>query len=116
MFFAFWLSHVPPRRLPAFWDFVTAALAPGGRAVFVDDRPAGAAHEDALAGHPVPAAMRRCGDGSRHRIVKVFHDAPTLAADLSPLGWSARVRTVAGHFTGVAETPEAGAPAPRPLP
>src|SRR5262245_53950963 len=56
VFFAFWLSHVPPRRLPAFWDSVAGALAPGGRAVFVDDGPPGAAYEDVLAGHPVPAA------------------------------------------------------------
>jgi demethylmenaquinone methyltransferase/2-methoxy-6-polyprenyl-1,4-benzoquinol methylase len=116
VFFAFWLSHVPPRRLPAFWDFVADALAPGGRAVFVDDGPAGAAYEDVLAGAPVPAAVRRLDDGSRHRIVKVFHDARTLTADLSARGWSARIRTVAGHYIGVAEPQEAGPPAPQPHP
>ncbi|WP_436846569.1 class I SAM-dependent methyltransferase [Streptomyces niveus] len=77
VFFAFWLSHVPPARLVGFWDTVAAALVPGGKVVFVDD-------------------------GSRYRVVKVFHDPRALAGDLSALGWSVGVRTV-----GVAEPPVA---------
>lgn len=103
VFFAFWLSHVPPARLPAFWNTVAGALAPGGRAVFVDDGPAMAAEEEVVADHPVPAAVRRLDDGSKYRIVKVFHDARTLTDDLTALGWSARIRTVAGNFIGIAE-------------
>ncbi|WP_405613913.1 class I SAM-dependent methyltransferase [Streptomyces sp. NBC_01508] len=107
VFFAFWLSHVPPARLPDFWDAVAAALAPGGRAVFVDDGPAVAAEEEVLADQPAPAALRRLGDGSRYRVVKVFHDARTLDDDLTARGWSVRVRSVAGQFVGVAEPPAA---------
>jgi len=103
VFFAFWLSHVPPKRLPAFWNTVADALAPGGRAVFIDDGPAAAAEEDVLAEHPVPTAVRRLDDGSEYRIVKVFHDARTLTGDLTALGWSVRIRPTAGHFTGIAE-------------
>jgi demethylmenaquinone methyltransferase/2-methoxy-6-polyprenyl-1,4-benzoquinol methylase len=114
VFFAFWLSHVPPGRLPAFWDFVAGVLAPGGRAVFVDDGPAGAAHEGVLAGHPVPTAVRRLDDGSRHRVVKVFHEPRTLMSDLTALGWSARVRTTAGHLIGEAEPTEVAARAAQP--
>ncbi|WLW51591.1 class I SAM-dependent methyltransferase [Streptomyces sp. YU58] len=105
VFFAFWLSHVPPARLPAFWNTVAAALAPGGRAVFVDDGPAAAAHEELLARHPTPTALRRLDDGSRHRIVKVFHDPSTLTRDLTALGWSARVCPRGNTFVGVAEPP-----------
>jgi SAM-dependent methyltransferase len=36
VFFAFWLTHVPPARFAAFWSLVGAALAPGGVACFVD--------------------------------------------------------------------------------
>ncbi|GGS14771.1 hypothetical protein GCM10010252_62820 [Streptomyces aureoverticillatus] len=103
VFFAFWLSHVPPARPPDFWDSVAAALAPGGRAVFIDDGPAWAGEEEVVADRPVPAAVRRLQDGSRHRIVKVFHDARTLTDDLTALGWSAQVRPFGGHFIGVAE-------------
>lgn len=107
VFFAFWLSHVPPTRLADFWNFVAAALTPGGRAIFIDDGPAGAAEEEVLAGNTVPAAMRRLDDGSRYRIVKVFHDARTLTDDLTALGWSVRIRTVAANFIGIAEPPAA---------
>ncbi|MFF4800779.1 class I SAM-dependent methyltransferase [Streptomyces sp. NPDC001351] len=103
VFFAFWLSHVPPARLPRFWSTVAEALAPGGKVIFIDDGPAEAATEDVLADHPVPAAVRRLDDGSEYRIVKVFHDARALTRDLAALGWSVRIRPVAGHFIGIAE-------------
>jgi demethylmenaquinone methyltransferase/2-methoxy-6-polyprenyl-1,4-benzoquinol methylase len=103
VFFAFWLSHVPPARLPRFWSTVAEALAPGGKVIFIDDGPAGAASEDVLADHPVPAAVRRLDDGSKYRIVKVFHEARALTGDLTALGWSVRIRTVAGQFIGIAE-------------
>ncbi|MFE9884939.1 class I SAM-dependent methyltransferase [Streptomyces scopuliridis] len=106
VFFAFWLSHVPPARLPDFWNTVAAALAPGGRAIFIDDGPAEAAKEEILADQSVPAAVRRLDDGSQYRIVKVFHDAQTLTDDLTALGWSVRIRPVAGNFiVGIAEPP-----------
>jgi SAM-dependent methyltransferase len=106
VFFAFWLSHVPPARLPDFWNTVAAALAQGGRAIFIDDGPAAAAQEEVLADQPVPAAVRRLDDGSRYRIVKVFHDARALMEDLTALGWSVRIRPGTGNFTvGIAEPP-----------
>ncbi|MFI0735909.1 class I SAM-dependent methyltransferase [Streptomyces sp. NPDC021225] len=105
VFFAFWLSHVPPTRLPDFWNTVAAALAPGGRAIFIDDGPAAAAEEEVLANQPAPAALRRLDDGSQYRIVKVFHDVRTLTDDLTALGWSVRIRPVAGNFIGIAEPP-----------
>jgi demethylmenaquinone methyltransferase/2-methoxy-6-polyprenyl-1,4-benzoquinol methylase len=109
VFFAFWLSHVPPARWPDFWNSVAAALTPGGKAIFVDDGPAEAAHEEVLADQAVPAVLRRLDDGSRYRIVKVFHDARTITGDLTALGWSVRVRSVGGNFiVGIAEPPANG--------
>jgi demethylmenaquinone methyltransferase/2-methoxy-6-polyprenyl-1,4-benzoquinol methylase len=105
VFFAFWLSHVPPARLPGFWNTVAAMLAPRGKAIFIDDGPAEAANEEVLADQPVPAVLRRLDDGSRYRIVKVFHDARTLTGDLTALGWSVRVRPDGRFIVGVAEPP-----------
>lgn len=105
VFFAFWLSHVPPARLPAFWATVAGFLTPGGRAVFVDDGPGMAANEEAAEPGPVPTVLRRLDDGSRYRIVKVFHDPGTLTEDLTALGWTARVRPVGENIVGVAEPP-----------
>jgi demethylmenaquinone methyltransferase/2-methoxy-6-polyprenyl-1,4-benzoquinol methylase len=104
VFFAFWLSHVPPARLAAFWRMVGDALAPGGRVVFVDNGPGEAAAEDVLDGAPVPAVRRRLDDGREYRVVKVFHDTRRLVGELAELGWSADVRAVGGKFVvGVAE-------------
>lgn len=108
VFFAFWLSHVPPARLPAFWETVAAALAPGGRAIFIDTGAAEEAAEEVLEGQPAPAVRRRLDDGSEYRIVKVFHDAERLTGDLAALGWSVRVLPAGGNFiVGIAERPDA---------
>ncbi|MEV7385281.1 class I SAM-dependent methyltransferase [Streptomyces sp. NPDC091215] len=107
VFFAFWLSHVPPTRLADFWNTVATALAPGGKAIFIDDGPAAAAYEEVLANQPTPTALRRLNDGSQYRIVKVFHDAQTLTDDLTAQGWSVRIRPMAGNIIGIAEPPAA---------
>ncbi|MGY0488328.1 class I SAM-dependent methyltransferase [Streptomyces sp. WG-D5] len=104
VFFGFWLSHVPPERLPGFWNLVAAALAPGGKVVFVDDGPTEVVNETVLADESAPAALRELQDGSRYRIVKVFHETAGLTADLAALGWAADIRTAADSFiVGVAE-------------
>ncbi|WP_306317344.1 MULTISPECIES: trans-aconitate 2-methyltransferase [unclassified Streptomyces] len=104
VFFGFWLSHVPPARMPGFWNTVAAALAPGGKVVFVDDGPTEVVNEVVLADESAPAALRELADGSRYRIVKVFHEAEALTADLAALGWAVDVRTAAESFiVGVAE-------------
>jgi demethylmenaquinone methyltransferase/2-methoxy-6-polyprenyl-1,4-benzoquinol methylase len=105
VFFAFWLSHVPPTRLSEFWSTVAAMLAPGGKAIFVDDGPAAAADEDGVADGPVPTVLRRLDDGRQYRVVKVFHDARTLAENLTALGWTVRVRSLEGSIVGIAEPP-----------
>ncbi|MFF2945068.1 class I SAM-dependent methyltransferase [Streptomyces niveus] len=105
VFFAFWLSHVPPARLPAFWSSVASMLTPGGRAVFIDDGPAAAAGEEGVTEGPVPTVLRRLDDGSRYRVVKVFHDADAIAGDLTAMGWTVRVRLLDGSIVGVAQPP-----------
>ncbi len=105
VFFAFWLSHVPPTRLPAFWNTVAGMLAPGGRAVFVDDGPVAAADEEGVTAGPVPTVLRRLDDGSRYRVVKVFHDARTLTGDLGALGWTTRIQAVGKNIVGIAQPP-----------
>jgi SAM-dependent methyltransferase len=98
VFFAFWLSHVPPARLPGFWRTVADALAPGGTAVFIDNGPGEAAHEEVLAGQPTPSVRRRLDDGSEYRVVKVFHEPDRLTRDLAAWGWRARVWPVGAEF------------------
>lgn len=97
VFFAFWLSHVPPARLGDFWNTVAAALAPRGKAIFIDEGPAAAAHEQAA------AQVRQLDDGSRYRIVKVFHDPAELTGELAASGWSADIGLRGEFIIGIAE-------------
>ncbi|WP_344905607.1 class I SAM-dependent methyltransferase [Actinomadura meridiana] len=109
VFFGFWLSHVPPGRLPGFWQMVADALAPGGKAVFMDNGPGEAASEEVLPDGSVPAVRRRLEDGSEHRVVKVFHDAEQLVRDLAGWGWTGQVRPVGTNFIVGTAQPRPGA-------
>jgi len=95
VFFAAWISHVPPARFAEFWASVASVLRPGGRAVFLDELPARAVHESGLAGS---LTTRTLGDGSRHEIVKVFYEPADLIARLRDLGWTATVTTTANDW------------------
>jgi SAM-dependent methyltransferase len=91
VFFAFWLTHVPPARFAAFWSMVGLALAPGGRVCFLDDSSRERAGERFVPAQATPAVWRRLRDGSEHRVVKVYYSPVELAARLAELGWSAEI-------------------------
>ena len=91
VFFAFWLTHVPPTRFAAFWSMVGLALAPGGRVCFVDDSNGARSSERFVPDQVTPAVWRPLRDGSEHRVVKVYYRPDELAARLAELGWSADI-------------------------
>jgi ribosomal protein S18 acetylase RimI-like enzyme/SAM-dependent methyltransferase len=107
--FGFFISHVPPDRLAAFWERVRSWLAPGGRVWFCDDvegpgRPySGDTVEDiAFANH------RRMDTDRDYRIVKLFWAPDDLTARLADLGWDAEVGVTGEYFfhaTAVPSTP-----------
>jgi demethylmenaquinone methyltransferase/2-methoxy-6-polyprenyl-1,4-benzoquinol methylase len=91
VFFAFWLSHVPPERFADFWALLRDWLAPGGRVLFVDEDPGEAGKEV----YPEPGGYvveRRLEDGSAHRVVKVFAGPEELRRRLSGAGWRSAIR------------------------
>jgi SAM-dependent methyltransferase len=100
VFFAFWLSHVPPERFDAFWAMVRRALAPGGRAFFVDSLPTPLStardHQLAAAGDVV--TERKLNDGRRFHIYKIFYDPAGLRQRLRSLGWRAEVHSTDNFF------------------
>jgi len=98
VFFAAWLSHVPPQRFDGLWRQVATALAPGGRVFVVDELPAMAAHEEMLPDQIAPAARRALRDGDRYRAVKVFWEPDELRARLTILGWHSSVHPVDWRF------------------
>ena len=98
VFFGFWLSHVPPARFAPFWSMVGAALAPGGRACFLDTSDREREIEQVLPDQPGSMVRRRLHDGTEYRAVKVFYAPDDLEARLAELGWSATVRRVDRHL------------------
>ena len=95
VFFAAWLSHVPPQRFDNFWTLVADCLAPGGTVFVIDELPSAAAVE-----HTVDADVveRRLTTGREYRAVKVFYEPGDLRRRLAALGWEADVTTVGWRF------------------
>ena len=96
VFFAFWLSHVPPERLDAFLGKVSRAVRPGGL-VFIFDEPAGGRQ---LSG-PSPADMvqqRTLEDGRTFNIVKAYYDPLMIQARLQKLGFVSGALVVGDYF------------------
>jgi SAM-dependent methyltransferase len=96
VFFANWLSHVPPGRFERFWETVRAALAPQGR-VFLTDEIEDARkrdehlREDFAVDSSVPVVNRSLADGRNFQVVKVFWNAHELGAALKAIGWDAAI-------------------------
>jgi len=108
VFFSFWLSHVPRARFAAFWQQVGACLRPGGRVFLIDNR------RDPTVTRPDPYVFedaddiqrRRLGDGSEHRVVKVFYEPAELEEGLSVEAWRARIEGTRWFVFGSAERRE----------
>jgi demethylmenaquinone methyltransferase/2-methoxy-6-polyprenyl-1,4-benzoquinol methylase len=98
VFFGFWLSHVPESKFEAFWDLVRAALAPGGRAVFIDSHsePTAAAADHIASSSDM--TLRRLNDGRTFTIYKIFYEPLDLQHRLLRLNWKAEVRATSRHF------------------
>ena len=98
VFFAFWLSHVPPEHFEAFWALVAECLAPRGQVFFIEDRPAMATQERTPPGQPAYVVDRELLDGRTYRAVKAFREPQWLRTRLSALGWEVDIETIGPHF------------------
>jgi ubiquinone/menaquinone biosynthesis C-methylase UbiE len=100
VFFGFWLSHVPPRRFAAFWEFVRSAVRPGGRVFFVDSLASETPAEKGRRGHTPEdhTTLRQLNDGREVRIVKVFYEPEVLETRLADMGWRFSVRRTENHL------------------
>ena len=101
VFFGFWLSHVPRSRFEAFWQVVAGLLAPGGRALFVDEGAHFLWREDWL-DEEADVVRRRLTDGTEHRAVKVLWRPGDLERRLAELGWDASVHSEEPFYWGSA--------------
>jgi ubiquinone/menaquinone biosynthesis C-methylase UbiE len=85
VFFGFWLSHVPPDRLPIFLDKVSRSVRPGGR-LFIVDEPNS---NSPLSGENEGGQFqnRTLHDGREFRIVKVYYDPTEIQSALAERGF-----------------------------
>jgi 2-polyprenyl-3-methyl-5-hydroxy-6-metoxy-1,4-benzoquinol methylase len=91
VFFAFWLSHVPPGQLAVFLKTVHSAVKPGGHVFAIDSRPYEQSADQTY-------QTRKLKDGREFRIVKIYYDPSTLKATLEQHGFRADVRTTGEFF------------------
>jgi SAM-dependent methyltransferase len=96
VFFANWLSHVPPGRFERFWKTVRTALAPTGRVFFADEiedawKREELLREDFAIDPSVPVVNRSLPDGRTFRVVKVFWNADELGTALRAFGWRVEI-------------------------
>jgi SAM-dependent methyltransferase len=103
VFFASWLSHVPPPLFGRFWETVERALAPDGRVFFIDEvedawRNEEHLREDFVHDPSVPIVRRPLRDGGTFNVVKVFWNPRELETRLGELGWDVKAKTVGPLF------------------
>lgn len=79
LFTGFWLSHVPPERLPAFFALARRWLKPDGLFAFID-------------------SLDDPQSGALERAATVHHGPAVLAAALAEAGFEARTVTNTGRF------------------
>lgn len=99
IFFAFWLSHVPPEKLSNFLKGVSAMLKPGGILFIVDslrNKMATAHNQNMLESSPIH--QRILNDGREFEIIKVFYPPDALQSDLASVNISAEINTTEQFF------------------
>jgi ubiquinone/menaquinone biosynthesis C-methylase UbiE len=100
VFFANWLSHVPPRLFERFWDLVARCLAPDGQVFFLDEEAYAVWRREEFLDSERTLVRRRLRDGRTFDIVKVFYDAAELERRLQGLGWAVKVRSTGDMYWG----------------
>ncbi len=86
VFFANWLSHVPPEALDDFLNKVRASLRAGGCIALVDQHAPSEA-DSAIAKEDI-YAVRPLEDGREFTIVKAFYNLKELEEKLTKLGFT----------------------------
>jgi len=96
VFFANWLSHVPPAALDEFLDRVQRSIRPDGQIAMIDqyqpsDSDKRIAKEDIYATRPVE-------DGREFTIIKAFYDLPYLHNKVEQLGFEVSIHKFSDTF------------------
>jgi 2-polyprenyl-3-methyl-5-hydroxy-6-metoxy-1,4-benzoquinol methylase len=96
LFFANWLSHVPPQALDEFLGKVQQAVRPGGQIAIIDQHQP--SDSDKRAAKDAIYATRPVEDGRQFTIVKAFYDLPPLQNKLEGLGFEISINKFTNTF------------------
>jgi demethylmenaquinone methyltransferase/2-methoxy-6-polyprenyl-1,4-benzoquinol methylase len=96
VFFADWLSHVPPGRLDAFLEQVRHAVRLQGQLVIIDQYAPTAEDQQIATGEIY--ATRPLQDGRCFTIVKAFYDLGLLQDKLQKLSFAVAVHRLSDFF------------------
>jgi ubiquinone/menaquinone biosynthesis C-methylase UbiE len=106
VFFSFWLSHVPRRRVGGFWSLLDSCLAPSGRVFLIDNRndpqPERAAKDAFVIKYDTDLHLRRVKDGSEYRVVSVMYEPGELQSLIEAEGWTAEIQATRRFIFGSA--------------
>ena len=106
VFFAFWLSHIPPGRFESFWETLRSALTNRGRVLFVDTGPDEVHFERFVSGPGIPMVERQLRDGTLHKVVKMLYGPIDLKDKLAAIGWNADIRGIWGTLIAGSAVPD----------
>jgi SAM-dependent methyltransferase len=95
VFFAFFLSHVPPDLFDGLWTTIAASLKRDGRVFFLDEFAWDRADEyEQPTGDDRGTTIRHLEDGREYRMIKVYYAPKMVQQRLEGLGWRAMVSPV----------------------
>jgi demethylmenaquinone methyltransferase/2-methoxy-6-polyprenyl-1,4-benzoquinol methylase len=100
VFFAFWLSHVPPTLLDLFLTKVYNSVRAGGQLFLVDSRfePTSTANNHFFEDDKKIYQTRKLNNGEEFQIVKIFYQPDELYNKLLKVGFQADVKLTNNYF------------------
>jgi len=100
VFFAFWLSHVPPTLVDSFLAKVYQSVRIGGQVFIIDSRfePTSTAKDHTLKNDGNIYITRKLNDKQEYQIVKIFYPPDELQEKLHKVGFEADVKVTDKYF------------------
>ncbi|MFN6461739.1 MAG: class I SAM-dependent methyltransferase [Nostoc sp. DedVER02] len=100
VFFAFWLSHVPPKLLDSFLKKVYQSVRIGGQLFIIDSsfEPTSTAKNHILEDDGNIYKTRKLNDGQEFKIVKIFYQPNELQDKLKKAGFQVEVKVTDNYF------------------
>lgn len=100
VFFAFWLSHVPPNLLDSFLSKVNQSVEIGGQIFLIDScfEPTSTATNHIIEDDDNFYKTRKLNNGQEFQIVKIFYQPDELQNKLNQAGFQAEVKITDNYF------------------